>query len=69
MLDTLWQAWKGFLLNTADFRLILSVILRCALNDRLPYKRCSVISLMLFNWMKLGLVMFPSWVSYCQVIW
>ena len=60
---------KIFLLNTADFRLILSVILRCALNDRLPYKRYSVISLMFFNWMKLGLVMFPSWVSYCQVIW
>lgn len=45
MLDTLWQAWKGFLLDTAELSFPV---------QQIPYRRYSIISVMFFNRMKLG---------------
>lgn len=37
MLDTLWQAWKGFLLDTAELSFPV---------QQIPYRRYSIISVM-----------------------
>ena len=60
MLDALWQAWKGFSLDTAELSFPV---------QQIPYRRYSTISVMFFNRMKLECAMSPSWVSYCQVTW
>ena len=44
MLDTLWQAWKGFSLDTAELSFPV---------QQIPYRRYSIISVMFFNRMKL----------------
>lgn len=51
MLDTLWQAWKGFSLDTAELSFLV---------QQIPYRRYSIISVMFFNRMKLGCAMSPS---------
>lgn len=40
MLDTLWQAWKGFSLDTAELSFPV---------QQIPYRRYSIISVMFFN--------------------